>query len=366
MNKNLIPGLAIVAILLVGGFALYTMSRPPATVPEPSPTPTPTPIPTPTPVPTPVPPAPGAPTVNTNSSAVPSSSTVVVTGNVTPNGALTTYWYEYGTTTALGTRTTSQSVGSGYSSIFAPSYITGLSSNTTYYFRLSAQNRFGTVNGATYSFTTNTNPPPQGSAPTTRTLTATNITRTTANLNGTVDPNRAEANYWFEYGETSDLGFVTALQSAGAGDSASNVSVSVSSLKPLTKYFFRLNAQNQFGTVNGAILNFTTSGPAAPGEPAANTKAATNIAATSATLNGSVNPNGAETSYWFEYSQDSLLGSVLRTTTPSQMLNGTTSQNVSSNVTGLENNTKYFFRIVAQNQHGTVQGDTMSFTTRNN
>jgi trimeric autotransporter adhesin len=363
MNKNLIPGLAIAAILLVGGFALFTMSQPPATVPQPIPTPTPVPVPT--PVPTPVPPSPSAPTVNTNSSAVPSSTTVVVTGNVTPNGALTTYWYEYGKTTGLGTRTTTQSVGSGYTSIFAPSYITGLSSNTTYYFRLSAENRFGTVNGATYSFTTNTNPPPQGSAPTTRTIAASNITRTTANLNGQVDPNRAEATYWFEYGETADLGFVTALQSAGSGDASTNVSISVSGLKPLTKYFFRLNAQNQFGTVNGSILNFTTSGPAAPGEPSADTKAATNITSSSVTLNASINPNGAETTYWFEYSEDSLLGSVISTSTSSSTINGTTTENVSTNVTGLDNNTKYFYRVVAQNQNGTVRGDTMSFTTRN-
>ncbi len=363
MNKNLVPGLAIVAILLVGGFALFTMTKAPATVPTPVPTPNPVPVPTPNPIPVPVPPSPGAPTVNTNATAVPSSSTVVVTGNVTPSGALTTYWYEYGKTTALGTRTTAQSVGSGYTSIYAPTYITGLSGSTTYYFRLSAQNRFGTVNGATYSFTTNTNPPPQGSAPTTRTVAATSVTRTTVNLNGTVDPNRAEATYWFEYGETSDLGSVTALQSAGSGDAASNVSVSLSDLKPLTKYFFRLNAQNQFGTVNGSILNFTTSGPAAPGEPSADTRAASNITTTAATLNGSINPNGAETTYWFEYSEDSLLGSIVSTSTPSSKVNGSVATSVSTNVTGLTRNTKYFYRVVAQNQYGTMRGDIMSFRT---
>lgn len=359
MNKNLIPAIVIIALLLVGGFALFTMNKSPETVYPPVATPTPTPTPTPAPQP-----APGAPTVVTGQTAAPANTTVVVTGNVVPNGALTTYWYEYGKTTGLGTRTSAQSVGSGYTSIYAPSYITGLTSNTTYYYRLSAQNRFGTVNGATYSFTTNTTPPPQGSAPTTRTTAATNVTRGTANLNGSVDPNRAEATYWFEYGETSDLGFVTAFQSAGSGDATVNVAASVSNLRPLTKYFFRLNAQNQFGTVNGAILNFTTQGPANASAPSVNTTSANNITTTSAKLNGTVNPNGAPTTYWFEYSQDSLLGSVLVTTTPSQSISGTSNTSVSADISNLTKDTKYFFRAVAQNSEGTVRGDIVSFTTR--
>lgn len=361
MNKNLIPGLVIIALLVVGGFALFTMTSP---APTPLP-PVATPNPVPTPVPTPVPAqTPGAPTVITNATAVPSSSTVVVTGNVVPNGALTSYWYEYGKTTALGARTSSQSIGSGYTSIYAPAYITGLSANTTYHYRLSAENRFGTVNGATYIFTTNSTPPPQGSAPATRTLAATNVSRATANLNGSVDPNRAETTYWFEYGESADLGSTTSFQSAGNGDTAQNVSVSVSNLKPLTRYFFRLNAQNQFGTINGSILNFTTTGPAAPGEPSVDTRAASSITSNSATLNGNVNPNGAETTYWFEYSEDSLLGSFLATSTASATLSGTTNTAVSMNASGLNNNTKYFYRVVAQNQSGTARGDIVSFTTR--
>lgn len=362
MNKNLIPGLVIIALLVVGGFALFTI-----TPGEPAPVPpvaTPNPVPTPVPIPTPVPtPTPGAPTVITNATAVPSSSTVVVTGNVVPNGALTTYWYEYGTTTALGARTSSQSIGSGYTSIYAPAYITGLSANTTYHYRLSAENRFGTVNGATYIFTTNSTPPPQGSAPATRTLAATNVSRTTANLNGSVDANRAETTYWFEYGESADLGFTTSFQSAGSGDTAQNVSVSVANLKPLTRYFFRLNAQNQFGTVNGSILNFTTTGPAAPGEPSVDTRAASGITSSSANLNANINPNGAETTYWFEYSEDSLLGSFLATSTSSATLSGTTNTAVSMNVSGLDNNTRYFYRAVGQNQYGTVRGDVVQFKT---
>src|SRR3989344_3550377 len=63
-------------------------------------------------------------------------STVVVKGRFNPNGAATTYWFEYGKTSALGTKTSKYSIGSGFVKIYTPAYITGLEANTTYYFRL--------------------------------------------------------------------------------------------------------------------------------------------------------------------------------------------------------------------------------------
>ncbi|MDP2649992.1 MAG: hypothetical protein Q8P16_00310, partial [bacterium] len=105
-----------------------------------------------------------APLVVTDISTVVSNSTAVVSGRVTPNGAQTSYWYEYGKTTTFGSRTASQLIGSGFTAIPAPSYITGLSANTLYYYRLVAQNSLGMVAGTMYSFTTNSNPPPQANA----------------------------------------------------------------------------------------------------------------------------------------------------------------------------------------------------------
>ena len=110
-------------------------------------------------------PAREAPTVETGQSVSVSSSTAIVTGRVRSNGAATTYWIEYGETTALGSRTTSQSIGSGFSFIATPAYITGLKANTVYYFRTSARNSYATVNGETKTFSTNNNPPVPGTAP---------------------------------------------------------------------------------------------------------------------------------------------------------------------------------------------------------
>ena len=361
MNKNAIA-LTIAVIVGLAGIGYLATRQSQITPPVTTPTATSTP-----PIATP-PPArqPNAPLVETNNDATVSNSTVVVTGRVNPNGAQTSYWFEYGQTTSLGTRTAAQTLGSGYVNIPTPGYITGLTPSTLYYFRLSARNNFGTVNGTMYSFTTSATvpPPPQGNAPTTQTQTANDVSRTTANLNGRVNPNGAQTSYWFEYGTSQDLGNTTAFQSAGSGTTYATAAISITDLQPSTKYFFRLNAQNQYGTINGAILNFTTQGPPAPTAPSADTKAPTGITTSTAVLRGTLNPNGAVTTYWFEYSTDNLIGNIIGTATQEQTDgSGYANVDISTQISGLAENTKYFARLVARNSFGTVRGDVVTFRT---
>ncbi len=306
------------------------------------------------------------PSVVTSSSVSPSDATAIVNGTVNPKGALTSYWYEYGVSTNLGGKTKTQTIGSGYSSIQAPGYIVGLAKSTTYYFRLVAENQYGRVAGNQFTFaTTDGTPAPVGSAPTTRTLSATGVSRTTANINGEVTPNQASTQYWFEYGKTTDLGNTSAFAGVGDGSSKVAVSISLSDLDPLTTYYFRLNAQNQFGTINGSILSFKTTGPSAPSQPKVVSQNATGVTTSSATLHGTVNPNGADTNYWFEYSSDTLLGSVLYTATPEVSAGaGTNTLSVNADLSNLAGNTTYFFRLVAQNDQGTVRGDQVTFKTK--
>lgn len=201
----------------------------------------------------------GEPVAITSSSVTVSDSTAIVAGKVTPNGALTSYWYAYGTTPQLGSNTAMQTIGYPFVSIPAPGYITGLKKDTTYYFEIVAENQFGRVSGLQQTFKTTTNvSPPHGSAPTARTRQGSDISETTANLNGEVVPNSSVTQFWFEYGVSEKLGSITALQSSSDTSALSTESISISGLLPKTKYYFRLNAQNQFGTVNGAILNFKT------------------------------------------------------------------------------------------------------------
>jgi phosphodiesterase/alkaline phosphatase D-like protein len=125
-----------------------------------------------------------------------------------------------------------------------------------------SNNSLGTVYGSIYSFTTNTNPAPKAMTPTVHTTNTSNTAQTSVSLNGQINPNGWQTNYWFEYGKDSKLGNTTTITSVNDNNlsltSMVNVSNPLTGLNPLTKYYFRLNAQNQFGTVTGATLNFTT------------------------------------------------------------------------------------------------------------
>lgn len=91
----------------------------------------------------------------------------------------------------------------------------------------------------------------------------------------------------------------------------------------------------------------------------ATTNAATNVTDTSATLGGSVNPNGSSTTVYFEYGTSTAYGSQ----TANQVFTGNTSQAVTANVTGLATGTTYHYRLVAKNAGGTSVGSDVTFTT---
>jgi len=90
------------------------------------------------------------------------------------------------------------------------------------------------------------------------------------------------------------------------------------------------------------------------------TGAASNIGATTATLNGTVNPVGKETTYQFEYGLTTSYGS---TTTITSAGSGFTAVPVSAELSGLTAATVYHFRVTATNDLGTTNGEDATFTT---
>jgi hypothetical protein len=86
----------------------------------------------------------------------PQSATVL--GKVDPNGAQTTYLFQYGTTTLYGAATPVASAGGGTSAAAVLANLSGLAPATTYHYRLVAHNRNGTVNGADRRFKTRAQP----------------------------------------------------------------------------------------------------------------------------------------------------------------------------------------------------------------
>lgn len=95
--------------------------------------------------------------------------------------------------------------------------------------------------------------------------------------------------------------------------------------------------------------------------PTVVTGVTTAITRTGATLNATVNPNGAVTSATFEYGPTTAYG----ITTPVQSLgSGNIVIGVGGMVSGLACNTLYHFRAMATNSSGTTNGSDVTFTTR--
>ena len=357
MNKNNYIILAVLAVIVVGVF-IYTNNKPKSNevvVPVQN-----------EPV-APITDDSGAdkPVVSVNTNALATNSTVVLNGSVNPNGATTTFWYEYGESANLGSSSTGYSIGSGFVAISAPSYIDSLNANTTYRYRLVAKNNFGTVKSEIYSFkTTNEAPLPPGSEPLVTTSEATDIGRTTAVLHGGFNPKGWATTYWFEFGESKELGFATDPKLSGSLDENQTFFVSMKELKAVTQYYFRFNAQNQYGTVKGEIITFTTTGPLEPLAPSVYKSNPTNITSTGAVLKGYVNPNAAKTTYWFEYGYGDSLATIAGKSTPVQVLSdGVAKVTVTAKIDQLKKDTNYLYRIVAKNEVGTTYGDVVYFMT---
>ena len=116
----------------------------------------------------------------------------------------------------------------------------------------------------------------------------------------------------------------------------------------------------QYGNVSVQVFD----APIPPEPPTVEPPAAsaTNVRPWTATLEGSIDPGGAETTYHFEYGTTDAYGSQ---TAPASAGTGFNAVRVSADLVDLEPSTTYHFRIVADNGvgGGPVQGADRTFTT---
>jgi RHS repeat-associated protein len=102
-----------------------------------------------------------------------------------------------------------------------------------------------------------------------------------------------------------------------------------------------------------------------PQSPMATTGSATEVAATKAKLNATVNPRGAATTYQFEFGLTETYGSKVPIT-PGSAGSGSSEVAVNQAIEGLTAAKTYHFRIVATNSLGTTYGKDATFTTSAN
>jgi hypothetical protein len=117
-----------------------------------------------------------------------------------------------------------------------------------------------------------------------------------------------------------------------------------------------------FGLVALAIGSAGSPAPAsaAPTPPSATTGSASDVGQSSATLSGTVDPNGQSTTYYFQYGTTTSYGTQ---TTPGKVGSGTTPVGVHQAIFGLSPNTTYHYRLVAQSSAGTTDGADQTLTT---
>ncbi len=230
-----------------------------------------------------------------------------------------------------------------------------LAPGTTYFYRALAENTAAErTEGPVQQFTT-------AGPPTVALGEAHSVTRTTALIDAEVDAHGAASEYFLEYGPGvphGALGSPTATVSLGAEPAGPQAipPIAVEELQPGTVYRYRVVAVNEAGRTDGPEGTFTT---AAPQPPSAITGEAIEVTATSATITGTLTPNGLPGGYVFELGADTTYGTRIFGETAPQPAG----QPLRLTLTGLLPGTTYHYRLVASNPDGTSTGADETFTT---
>lgn len=311
-------------------------------------------------------------------------SSATLNGILNEGSLSITAWFELGTDPNNLSLSTSPKYYNSLSDDYSTS-VGGLQDNTTYYFRTVAQNTEGRAYGNILSFktsyqqyntNTNNNSSYYGSQPAITTNPATNVIGNSAILNAFVNGNGLATTAWFEWGTNTN--FPNSTTQNYYGSSVSNYNITLTGLTPNTVYYFRAVAQNTKGRVFGNTVSFTTNSSYVgsnyplsyptyyPTQATASyglstiTDTASNVASTSAQLNGAITNQGNQASNtWFEWGTDFNL------TNKTEIVSTGAYPLVKhiNKLSGLNPGTTYYFRIVADNGLSRNAGAINHFTT---
>src|SRR5579863_29463 len=292
----------------------------------------------------------GAPGIGSNGTgaAYVSASTYTATAGVYPNGADTHAYLEYGPTTSYGSQTAAQDVGSGTTPQSVSFNLTELTADQLFHYRVIATNSYGT----TYGYDTTISQPagyPQLISQSMQTIaTPTEIIYSyyaNVGAGGTIE---------IEYGTSTAYGSTAAQGTASSGNYVSSGGF-LTNLHPDTTYHYAFLMSNSVATVTTADQTFTT--------PAGVSVALSGIGAitkTSATLNGTVNPQNTSGTAYFVYGTTTAYGQQTGT---SSVLSNTTPEAVTQTLTGLQPDTTYHYALVGTSNGETKTSPDATFTT---
>jgi hypothetical protein len=194
-----------------------------------------------------------SPAVSTQPAASVTTSSAVLRGTVNPNGAKTSYVFQWGLTTAYGTSSRLRSAGAGTTSAPVSLLLRRLLPGTVYHYRLVALSKAGGAIGRDRSFKTKGNPPPYAATgPTTQ------VSASTATVTAVVNPNHQKTTWYFQYGLSPSYTSQTVAQTLPAGGSPVTVSQQLQGLSPGTIFHYRIVAVNRGVVERGADAIFMT------------------------------------------------------------------------------------------------------------
>lgn len=297
---------------------------------------------------------PGAvvPDAATEKASKPQRTSVTLKGTVNGLGKTGHYFFQWGTTASLGQSTSPVALTASQQAVSAA--LEGLTAGATYFFRLVAESEEGKSYGLIRQVTT---------APAVEKLSTgpvANLQPESATLTGSLAPNGFDTHYYFQWGTSTSYGNSSPEPpgtDAGSEKGSVAASADLSGLTPNTAYHYRVVASNSFGSTFGADQKFTTSGP-----PRITATPVTAIGHDTATLNAEVNPDQIETTYRFEYGQDTEYGQEAPVG-GAGIGKGASPVSVSAALSGLKLGVTYHYRVVAENAFKTTTGPDRTFAT---
>ena len=200
---------------------------------------------------------------------------------------------------------------------------------------------------------------PMATIPAVQTEDATDVGETSATLWGSVSPNYADTEAWFEWGTDSNLSIFSTTEKVAipllSGDSKLSRRIG---LNPSVDYYYRMVASNSAGTNKGEIQSFFTLAP-----PTAITSPPLILSPYQVKLSGSVNPNGYTTEASFKISSHPDIASRISSSPPIQLGDGRNFIGIDHEFDQLASGTKYYCRLEASYPRGTVFNNVLNFTT---
>jgi len=299
----------------------------------------------------------GSPSIVATGSTAVDAEVATVTGQVNPNGYVSSVVAEVSTTSDFSVVTRHNIRASFPSDVYIPTTfslpLSALAPRTTHYVRLVATNTFGSVTGNVASFTT------LGEEPTVGNVSAQNITGNDATLSVALHPNRLSSTAYFEW--STDQQFANNVNRVDVSPFAGNIEVqreiTLSNLTPRTRYYVRAVATNRLGTTNGIAQSFDTVG-SRPTATLVSVSATTNRIDVVAHIDSGLVRGTAV----LEVSTTPTFTSIIRSAT--QSFSTRTIDHLSFTVFNLSARTDYWVRVTAENEVGTHTSESRPQRTR--